>query len=63
MTHRKRFPVKYGPVQRQRETGNAGWIKCLKCDRKFKSPDKIYVRLCPSCHASNSNVRADLEGW
>ena len=24
-------------------------VKCLRCDRRFKSPDRRRTRLCPKC--------------
>lgn len=28
-------------------------IPCLKCEKHFKSEDKIYNRICKSCNSSN----------
>ena len=29
-------------------------VICLKCSRKFTSPDKRHVRICPSCRNKKS---------
>lgn len=34
---------------------NPGLLKCLKCDREFKSPDRVNLRLCDSCREYNQH--------
>ena len=36
-----------------------GKVKCLKCQKDFKSPDKTKIRFCPKCRGN----RGGSDGW
>lgn len=38
-----------------------GKRECLKCRKKFMSPDKTRVRICDGCHKTNQAVSSIAE--
>jgi Zn finger protein HypA/HybF involved in hydrogenase expression len=36
-------------------------LLCLKCNKPFKSVDKVYNRLCSKCNSANVQVFAKTE--
>ncbi len=35
----------------------AGECDCLRCGKRWNSPDKVCIRICPKCKTANSYVR------
>lgn len=44
------------------DTGKAGEVKCLKCRKPFRSPDKTRVRLCPYCRGKADDLPGQFFG-
>ncbi|MCY3020640.1 MAG: hypothetical protein NTW87_16605 [Planctomycetota bacterium] len=40
--------------KKPRATDKRERVSCLRCNRKFLSPDKRHIRLCPNCRGKKS---------
>ena len=56
---KNRNPYEYKPESVQPSI--PGIIPCLKCEKKFKSPDRIRIRTCDSCRAENTRISHGIE--
>lgn len=40
------------------EPSQPGRVRCLSCDKDFKSPDRLRVRRCPRCKKKDADLSA-----
>lgn len=40
------------------EPSQPGRVRCLSCDKDFKSPDRLRIRRCPRCKKRDAELSA-----